>query len=79
MNRPVSIAGVADLKMCCLVTDNNIRNRFLKKSTLIHKYTILRIMTYTLVEWTGIAKMRVYISWRRRLAANFDGGECDET
>ena len=62
VNRSVSIAGVADLKMCCLVTDNNIRNRFLKKSTLIHKYTILRIMTYTLVEWTGIAKMRVYIS-----------------
>ena len=36
MNRPVSIAGVADLKMCCLVTDNNMGNRLLKKSTLIH-------------------------------------------
>ena len=36
-------------------------------------------MTYTLVELAWVAKMRVYISWRRRLAANFDGGECDET
>ena len=36
MNRSVSIAGVADLKMCCLVTDNNMGNRLLKKSTLIH-------------------------------------------
>ena len=36
VNRSVSIAGVADLKMCCLVTDNNIGNRLLKKSTLIH-------------------------------------------
>ena len=36
-------------------------------------------MIYTLLEWTGIAKTHVYISCRRRLAANFDGGECDET
>ena len=36
-------------------------------------------MTYTLVELAWVAKMRVYISWRRRLAANFDGGEADET
>ena len=36
VNRPVSIAGVADLKMCCLVTDNHIGNKFPKKSTLIH-------------------------------------------
>ena len=36
VNRSVSIAGVADLKMCCLVTDNNMGNRFPKKSTLIH-------------------------------------------
>ena len=36
VNRSVSIAGVADLKMCCLVTDNNIGKKLLKKSTLIH-------------------------------------------
>ena len=35
VNRSVSIAGVADLKMCCLVTDNNIENNT-EKSTLIH-------------------------------------------
>ena len=36
-------------------------------------------MTYTLVELAWVAKTHVCISWRRRLAANFDGGECDET
>ena len=33
VNRSVSIASVADLKMCCLVTDNNIGNILFKKST----------------------------------------------